>query len=219
MLPRADMPTFAGGEISEKVSARFDTAKYATALRRARNCLILPEGGIYNRPGFEFVGEARDHSKPLWLLPFAYSATQSYVHEHGDGEMRVIYGGGYVIQPELEIAAATNSNPLTVTIPNSGYLVGDDIQFDGVEGMVELNGLTLQITAVDGDVLTFGGVDSNAWGAFLGATGGEPGDGNGGSGTPPVVTDPTPPVEDLPDPPPHTPGPPRYDYPPQYETP
>ena len=34
--------------------------------------------------------------------------------------MRVIANGGYVIDVVLDITAATNSNPLTVTIPSSG---------------------------------------------------------------------------------------------------
>ena len=206
MLPRADLPTFAGGEISDRVAGRFDTAKYATALRRCRNCLPLPEGGIYNRTGFLYVGEVRDHDQPVWLLPFAYSATQSYVHEWGEQELRVIYDGGFVVEPELEITAATNANPLVVTVPDSGYAIGDDLIFENVEGMTELNGLRLRVTGVAGDDLTFDGVDSTGWGVFTGSGGGAPGDGNGGSGTPPVDGDVPPPIPDEPDDPVTRPG-------------
>ena len=39
MTFRASYPSFAGGEVSEAVAARWDVAKYTTALSLARNTL------------------------------------------------------------------------------------------------------------------------------------------------------------------------------------
>jgi len=201
MLPRADFPTFAGGELSPQVAARYDTAKYQTALRACRNMLILPEGGVYRRPGFEFVGNARDHSKRLWLQSFQVSADESRVIEWSDLGLRIIAGGGYVLAPEIEITAITNANPMVATIPANGYSLGEEVYFENVEGMTEINGRLLRVIALDGDSVTFN-ADSREWGAFVGSGGGVPGDAGGGVGgepPPPTDGDPIPPVPDIPD--------------------
>lgn len=67
---RNSQPTFAGGEVSDAVAARWDVAKYGTALARARNTLGLPQGGQYNRPGLVYGDSVKDHTKKAVLLPF-----------------------------------------------------------------------------------------------------------------------------------------------------
>lgn len=202
MLPRADFPTFAGGELSPQVAGRYDTAKYQTALRACRNMLILPEGGVYRRPGFEFVGEARDHDKRLWLQAFQVSADESRIIEWSDLGLRIIAGGGgYVLTTEIEVTGVTRANPMVATIPSSGYVVGDQVYFTGIEGMTELNGRLLRVIAVDGDDVTFA-IDSREWGEFTGSGGGVAGDAGGGTGgdpPPPVDGDPIPPTPDEPE--------------------
>jgi hypothetical protein len=63
------------------------------------------------------------------------------------------------------VTAATKSNPLTVTVPGHTYSVADPITFSDVAGMTELNS-TFTITAIVGDVLTFGATNSTDWGTF-----------------------------------------------------
>lgn len=196
------MPTFAGGEISPTVAARYDTQKYATALAKGRNTLGLAQGGQYNRAGFEWCDYTIDETKFSELFGWSFSIDQSYALEFGDQKMHVFYDGSLVVQPALIITAATNTNPLTVTIPYSGYTVGRRIFFDGVEGMTEINGRILRITAQVGDVSTFGDVDATGWGAFSGSGGGVPGNDEGGTGgypPPPAPGDPDPPIPPFPD--------------------
>lgn len=205
---RADMNSFVGGEIGRQVRARHDTAKYKSGLDLALNILLLPAGGFYNRPGFRFAAQLKDSTAVGRLFPFTFSLNQSYALEFTDELMRVYYDGGLVLRPELIVTAATNTDPLTVTVPDNGYEVGWDIYFTDQAGMTELNGLTLTVTANDGDTLTFGGVDATGWGVWTGSTGGVAGDAEGGTGgypAPPLPGEPDPPlppVEDDEPPPP-----------------
>lgn len=188
-MQRASFPTFAGGEISEAVAARFDVAKYQTALKRGRNVFGLVTGGQYNRPGMEYCDYSADNSFKSELFDFSYSDDQSYCLEFTQEKMRVFYDGLPVVSAGLEISAATNANPLTVTVPDHDYVVGNRIYFYDVTGMTGINGRILKITGIVGDVLTFAGVNSTAWGAFTGSGGGLP-----GAPTPPA----DPPAPDFP---------------------
>lgn len=204
MAFREDMNSFVGGEIGRQVRARHDTAKYKSGLDQALNILLLPAGGFYIRPGLRFAATLKDSTGLGRLFPFTFSLNQSYALEFTDELMRVYYDGGLVLRPELIVTAATNSNPLTVTIPDNCYEVGWDVYFTGQAGMTQLNGRTLTVTAVAGDVVTFGGVNSTAWGVWTGNTGGVAGDVLGGCGgyAPTDPDDPLPPVVDDEPPPP-----------------
>jgi hypothetical protein len=198
-------PTFAGLELSDDLQSRYDTAKYATALRRARNVLGKIGGGFYSRPGMEYSCTAKDSTKLVRRVPFQFSLTQSYVLEFSNLLMRLIYQGGLVARPELIVTAATNTNPLTVTIPDSGYVAGWDVVFQGIQGMTQLNGRMLRVLSVAGNIVTFD-ADATSWGVFTGSTGGVAGNSQGGTGgepPPPSPGDPTPDYPDVdPDPPP-----------------
>lgn len=206
---RSENMVFNAGEIGRLIRARHDTAKYKGGLYEARNVLLLASGGFYNRPGFRYASVLKDSASLGRLFPFTFSLNQSYALEFTDELMRVYYDGGLVLRPELIVTAATNTNPLTVTVPANGYEIGWDIYFTGQEGMTELNGQTLTITGIAGDVLTFGGVNAIGWGVWTGSTGGVAGDDEGGEGgyvPPPLPGEPDPPLPPVDDdePPPPT---------------
>ena len=76
--------SFTGGEISSEMWGRIDDARYQVGLATCRNFLPLPQGPIENRPGTEFVSEAKDSSKPVRLVPFSFSDSDTMVLELGD---------------------------------------------------------------------------------------------------------------------------------------
>lgn len=76
--------SFAGGEISPSMYGRNDDIKYQNGLAKCENFLVLPQGPIQKRPGFEFVGECGVEAKPVRLIPFAYNLEQTMVIELGD---------------------------------------------------------------------------------------------------------------------------------------
>lgn len=90
-------PSFAGGEISPNVYGRVDLAKYAVSLRRCRNFIVRQYGGIENRPGTQFLAEAKYGDRKCRLIPFQFSTVQTYVLEFGDFYMRVFKDGGQVL--------------------------------------------------------------------------------------------------------------------------
>lgn len=193
---RNTQPTFSGGEVSDAVAARYDVAKYATALSRARNTLGLPQGGQYNRAGLLFADEVYDSEKIATLKPFVFSAGDSYALEFTPGKMRIFYRGQLVTRPKLTITGITKAVQAVVTAPAHGYQVGWIAVFADVQGMVEINTLRGRIVAVTTDTFT---VDINTTGfsTFTGDAGGVAGGSGGGTGGYPA---PPPPGEDPPAP-------------------
>jgi hypothetical protein len=209
-----DYPTMAGGEIGDDLLARSDTAKYRTALRRARNVTILAAGGVTRRPGLLLAGEVYDSTKKHRLLPFQFSVNQGYAMELGEGTLRFVSRGGYVLRKELLIQGITNAAQAQVAATAHGYQVGWDVVFENIEGMVEINGKQARITAVNANNFQVD-LDTTTFGIFTGSGGGVLGDAAGGTGG-----DPAPPPPPAPtDPPPETPPfVDTEDYPPIYFT-
>ncbi len=90
-------PTFAAGELSPSASARTDIARYFTGLKLCRNFMVMPYGGVRNRPGTRFVCEVKDSTKKCRIIPFQFNDVQTYILEFGDLNMRVIKDGGQVL--------------------------------------------------------------------------------------------------------------------------
>lgn len=88
--------SFSGGEISPSLYARADMSKYATGLRKCRNFAVARHGGLFNRPGTQFIGEVKTSSKTVKLIPFVFNAEQTYILEFGDLYMRVYHDGAVV---------------------------------------------------------------------------------------------------------------------------
>lgn len=205
MPVNVDMPTFAGGEVSPSVAARYDVAKYHTALARMRNCLGLPEGGAYMRPGFEFASRVRDSSQLARLIPFQFSVTQGYAIEITPGRLRIYYQGGLLLRPMLRVIDISNAANAVVNVIAHGYSVGEQVYFHGGDfagAFAALNGGTYNVVAV-GDANHFTiDADTSTFGAF-GGDGGEGIDGNanGGVGGYPAATPDPPPFQDVEPPP------------------
>lgn len=77
-------PTFAAGELSPRLGARVDLAKYHTAAATLENFIVRPEGGLIRHPGSRFAGTAKFASKMCRLVPFQFSTVQAYILEFGD---------------------------------------------------------------------------------------------------------------------------------------
>ncbi|MEW8139337.1 MAG: hypothetical protein AB2761_19925 [Candidatus Thiodiazotropha endolucinida] len=87
---------FVGGELAPALHGRVDTAKYQTGLALCYNWFVHAEGGVSNRPGFEFIAEVKDSTRQVKLIPFVYNASDSYILEFGHLYIRVIRNGAQV---------------------------------------------------------------------------------------------------------------------------
>ncbi len=196
---RLPLVNFTKGEVSEDMLARFDVQAYQASLKRAENVVILKQGGIERRPGFEFVGRVYTDNKPSRLIPFQFSNTQAYVIEMGNGGMRLAAQGGLVVEPELRIEFITNEAQAVVTINFHGFSVGDDFLITGVEGMTGVNGRVVRVVDVIDQHRVRVDLNTVGAGPFATAQGGEVRTG------PPSPPPPPPPPPTSPSPPPEPP--------------
>jgi hypothetical protein len=165
MPAQIDQPSFAAGELSPALYSRTDLAKYHIGVRTMLNWYVHPQGGTSNCPGTAWVGEVLDSTKAGRLIPFQFSASQTYALEFGDLKMRVINGGGYVLEGTKAISAITRANPGKITTGTHGYATGDRIALAGIGGMTELNGRTVDITVTSATEFTIG-IDTTSFTTF-----------------------------------------------------
>tara|TARA_B100000927_G_scaffold288788_1_gene284114 strand:- start:24078 stop:26111 length:2034 start_codon:yes stop_codon:yes gene_type:complete len=77
---------FTVGEIDPLLHGRIDIQQYASALEKAQNVVVLPQGGFERRPGLRFMLDISSHLggsfttlDGIRLIPFEFSTTQSYM--------------------------------------------------------------------------------------------------------------------------------------------
>lgn len=98
-MPKLLQPSFSGGEIAPGLYGRVDLQRYATSLRTCRNFVVLPQGGVSNRAGTQFIAEVKDSDDITRLVPFAFNTEQQYVVEVGDLYARFIANGARIESP------------------------------------------------------------------------------------------------------------------------
>lgn len=149
--------SFSTGEITPSLYARVDIARYATSLRTCRNFQVMKYGGAQNRAGTGFIGEVKDSSKTVRLIPFIFNSDQTYVLEFGDQYMRVIRNEVYQYDLTLTITAVSNASPGVVTYTGTDPTSGDEVYISGLLGTIgnNLNGRNFKIANVDAGANTF----------------------------------------------------------------
>ena len=148
--------SFAAGEISPELFGRVDLTKYQTGLALCLNFTVLPHGPVTRRPGLKFIAEARDSTRAVRILPFAFSADQTVVLEFGHQYARFHVGGQTVLETAVAIASIAGSTVNTTGA--HGFTTGDDV-FIGTRFH--------RITVVDADTFT----TADRWGAATTASG------------------------------------------------
>lgn len=198
---RTAQVNFSRGELAPHLYGRFDVDAWQSAVRRARNVVVLKYGGLTKRPGTHLVSEVLDYSEANRLFPFQFSLTQTYALEMGQGYMSPCANGGRLIEQELAITAITNAANARVTAAFHGYSVGNRVYLAGIDGPIGdvLNGRVWTVMAVnDANTFTLDANTSGA-GAFTTAAGGitrtePPAPDPVPPVVPPPVPDPTPPI-------------------------
>jgi hypothetical protein len=99
---------------------RIDDAKYQQGAAKMRNFIAKPQGPAQNRPGFKFVKEVKDSTKPTRLLSFTFNTVQTMVIEMGHEYFR-FHTQGLTLQ--YVDGAAWNSG--------TNYTVGDIAKYSG----------------------------------------------------------------------------------------
>lgn len=204
MAFRSPQSNFSKGEIGPQLYGRYDVDAWRSAVKRARNVVVMKFGGLEKRPGFEIVSEVLedDASNNVRLIPFQFSSEQAYAIEMGQAYFAMSAFGGRVLEDELAITNITSASQAVVTVAYHGYEAGNLVYIEGVDGEMGdvLNGQFWRVVSVvDADNFK---IDVNTGDVFFtGATGGAT---NSAPPTPtptPVVPPPSPPS-----PPPRTGG-------------
>jgi hypothetical protein len=99
---RTMQTSYAAGVLAPSLHARTDLAKWQIGLAEANNMLVHVHGGISNRPGTRYVGDALGQNR---LIEFEYSADDTYALEFTDLKMRIIRDGSFVVYPATEEVA------------------------------------------------------------------------------------------------------------------
>src|SRR5882757_1966090 len=94
-----------GGELSPKLYARTDLAKFEAGAALLRNFIVDFRGGVTNRAGTKFIAPVKDVVGQKRLIPFIVSTDAAFVLEFGDLYIRVYLLGllvAEVVTPYLE---------------------------------------------------------------------------------------------------------------------
>lgn len=102
-------PSFAGGEVSPALTGRIDLARYQTSLATCRNFIVQAYGGVTNRPGTIFCGNAMNDNVKEYLVPFKWGDSQNFVLVLGNQKMRIMQNRAFVKDDQ--------GNDLSVTTP------------------------------------------------------------------------------------------------------
>ncbi len=156
---------FTRGIFSPVVQSRRDVEAWSAGARRLTNVTLLKYGGVRKRPGTRFVYKLPADDNECRLLPFTYSPGQSYALLMGQATMKPLALGGAVLSEGFGITAVSQANPGVVTAPYHDLTTGDEVYFDGIEGMTELNGRVATVTVIDPDNFSIG-IDTTSFDAF-----------------------------------------------------
>lgn len=77
--------SFTAGVISDSLRSRIDLNKFQTALAKCNNFIPLPEGGVVNRSGFQYIATDSKSS----LIPFQFNQNDSYMLAFSDGLLNI----------------------------------------------------------------------------------------------------------------------------------
>lgn len=132
--------TFSGGEWSDRLLGRLDLARYQQAGTLCQNFVPLVQGPLTRRPGMRHVAPVRSNTASVRLIPFVFSADQTYVIEATALKFRFYRNRAPVVESAKSITNITKANPAVVTSASHGFQNGDEVILSGVGGMTEVNG-------------------------------------------------------------------------------
>lgn len=123
---------------------------YQVGLRKARNCVVHPYGGISKRHGTRFLEPVKDHSKKVRLLPFKFKDEDQYILEFGDQYIRFMRNDGHILDTSEQenITNITQGNPAVVTAASHPFSDGQEVFIQSVSGMTEVNNTRFKLINV-----------------------------------------------------------------------
>lgn len=167
-MPRSPklQTNFTAGELSDNVDARTNFERYFNGSSILENFVILPQGPIFKRKGFRFIGETKDSTKKSRIIEFEFSSLQTYAIEIGEGYFRFFSQQSRVLEDSVAITGATQANPVVITATAHGYSNGDLVVIKDVGGMVEINNKEFTVANQTANTFELQGVDGTGFTAY-----------------------------------------------------
>lgn len=116
-MPRiqALQPSFNSGELTPRLVARLDFARYPSGLDTSENLILLPEGGVMRRSGTRFVSEIKSSAVKGRLKTFQFSTQQAYILEMGDQVLRFYRHQGKITVADTDAVVTNGTFPTDIT--------------------------------------------------------------------------------------------------------
>ncbi len=154
-MPLIIQPSFNSGEWAPHLYARVDLAKFRQGAKLLRNFFVDYRGGASTRVGTKYLLKGYKDTHPIRMIPFQSSFVLGFALEFGDEYVRFYQNGAPILETGLNITAATQANPVVLTVANT-YTTGDVdwIYVSGISGMTELNGRYFIVHARDATHVT-----------------------------------------------------------------
>ena len=150
-------PSFAAGILTEALHARVDLEKFGAGLAVCNNFIIRAHGSAMNRPGTELTTEAKDSSRAIRVIRFAFNTTQQYALVLGHLTLRVIKDGEDVVEADVSVSALDLASTYPVLrSPAHGMSAGDQVY---VAGITKCPGGPYEIRAITADTVELHGYD------------------------------------------------------------
>lgn len=108
-------PSGSAGELSPRLYARTDFAKYGAAWETCENVVPLAEGAMMRRAGTRYVHALNDQTKRGRLLPFLFSNTQAYVLAFEDKAVRFNRNQGQILVADTDAAISNGTFDSDIT--------------------------------------------------------------------------------------------------------
>lgn len=96
-MPKTEMLTsFSSGLLGAKLRGRNDVQQYKSGCKTLTNMVVMPQGGATKRPGTKKIAAQKTVGETVRLIPFVFSATESYIIEMGVGYFRFYKAGAQI---------------------------------------------------------------------------------------------------------------------------
>lgn len=160
---------FIAGEIPETFNGRADLEKYDLALSLARNWFVDYRGGLSTRPGLEFIDFTLGFDKDLHFVKFQFSdeIEDTYIILFGDGYIRFLQDGAYVLEAEKSVTALSIAAQAVFTSAGHGFLDGDLVKTSSFPGHYAANNRTMVVSGKTTNTFKL----KDVWGNYLDTTG------------------------------------------------
>lgn len=130
-MPRFNLnqTAFTSGELSPRMYARTDVARYNQGAKLLQNVIVLIHGGVVRRPGTLIVAPTKTHALASRLIPFVFNVEQSYQLEFGNGYVRFYTDAGVQIESSPGVPYEITSPYTAAQLPAIDFTQGADTLF------------------------------------------------------------------------------------------